>query len=80
MQWGNVQVTIITSQGKIINVKAKAPNHTSRSKLINSVALPVLKHEVLKAQSAQIQSLSGATLTSNAYIASLATACKAAGV
>ena len=78
MQWGAVQVTITVVNGKITKVKATAPHHTSRSKLINSVALPLLKKEVLKAQSAKISTLSGATLTSNAYILSLQSALTAA--
>jgi uncharacterized protein with FMN-binding domain len=78
MQWGTVQVTIVVKKSKIINVKATAPKHTSRSALINSVALPLLKKEVLKAQSAKISTISGATLTSGAYIASLKGALKVA--
>src|SRR5579872_3418199 len=80
MQWGNVQVTIIVKTGKIVKVKATAPHHTSRSSLINSVALPILRSEVLKAQSANINVVSGATLTSNAYIQSLGAALKKAGM
>jgi uncharacterized protein with FMN-binding domain len=78
MQWGPVQVTVVLRSGKIINVKATAPHHTSRSTLINSVAVPILKSEVLKAQSAKINTVSGATLTSKAYIQSLKGALKLA--
>jgi uncharacterized protein with FMN-binding domain len=48
------------------------------SQAIESKALPILKSEVLKAQSAKIHAVSGATITSTAYIKSLKGALKKA--
>jgi uncharacterized protein with FMN-binding domain len=47
------------------------PNHTDRSVFINQNALPVLKSETLRAQSANINMVSGATDTSYGYEQSL---------
>jgi uncharacterized protein with FMN-binding domain len=47
------------------------PAHTDRSVYISHQALPYLMQETLKAQSANIQMVSGATISSNAYIQSL---------
>ena len=71
MRWGPVQVTIKVKGKKIVNVSATAPVDRTRSSFINGQALPMLKQEVLQAQSASINSISGATMTSNAYIQSL---------
>jgi uncharacterized protein with FMN-binding domain len=73
MKWGGVQVRIrLNAAGKrIINVGAVVPTERSRSKQINDRAVPILKSEVLRAQSANIHAVSGATMTSNAYVQSL---------
>jgi uncharacterized protein with FMN-binding domain len=47
------------------------PNHTDRSIYINQTALPILKTEALRAQSANINMVSGATDTSDAFAQSL---------
>jgi uncharacterized protein with FMN-binding domain len=71
MRWGPVQVTIAVKGKKITNISATAPMERSRSAFINSQAIPLLKQEVLQAQSATVDTISGATLTSDAYIQSL---------
>ena len=48
--------------------------HTSRSQFIMSQALPLLRQEFLTAQSANIQMVSGATYTSEAFLQSLQSA------
>jgi uncharacterized protein with FMN-binding domain len=53
-------------------------NARARSVFINEQALPLLRQEVLRAQSARIDEVSGATLTSDAYDASLQAAIAAA--
>ena len=73
-QWGTVQVRIRVSGGKIVNVGAVYPNHKPRSIKINTRAIPILKREVLRAQSANIQYVSGASDTSGAYKQSLQSA------
>jgi uncharacterized protein with FMN-binding domain len=70
-QYGAVQATIVTTNGKITNVLITAPQDNPRSAGINAQAVPILKSETLQAQSASINGVSGATVTSNAYVQSL---------
>ena len=83
-QWGFVQVvltvrktTITTGRRAKVTRKITAisipvyPDHTDRSVYISHQALPYLMQETLQAQSANIQMVSGATISSNAYIQSL---------
>ena len=76
--WGPVQVIITLKGKKITNVKAVVHPPEPPSQAIESHALPILKSEVLKAQSAKINAVSGATITSTAYIKSLKGALKKA--
>jgi uncharacterized protein with FMN-binding domain len=70
-QFGNIQVRVIVTGGKITDVQALSlPNDRRRSAEISSVAAPRLHDEVLQAQSAQVNSISGATYTSAAYVQS----------
>ncbi|HLJ67537.1 MAG TPA: FMN-binding protein [Chloroflexota bacterium] len=78
MMWGQVRVSIYVKGNKIKTVKATAPTERTRSAIINEQALPLLKQEVLHAQSARIDVISGATMTSDAYILSLKAAIKKA--
>ena len=73
--YGDVQVQVIVSGGRITDVKAlKYPTDRPQSAYISSVAIPYLHDEVLKAQSAQIDIISGATFTSDSYTQSLQSA------
>lgn len=76
MKWGDVTVRIrLDSAGKrIVNVGAVLPTERQRSAEINNRAAPILKREVLRAQSAHISSVSGATMSSDAYVLSLRSA------
>ncbi len=78
MQWGPVQVTIIVKGKHITDLKATAPTERPRSAYINNIAIPWLRSEVLKAQSANIDGISGATMTSEAFYLSLQAALKQA--
>ena len=71
MEWGPVQVTIVVKGKRITDVQASAPTERSRSAFINQQAIPMLRGEVLQAQSATIDLIGGATLTSEAYAQSL---------
>jgi uncharacterized protein with FMN-binding domain len=71
MKWGIVQVTITVSGRRITTVSDTAPKAKARSLFINQRAEPILKRETLKAQSARINLVSGATLTSRAWQQSL---------
>ncbi|HEX3630810.1 MAG TPA: FMN-binding protein [Candidatus Dormibacteraeota bacterium] len=74
-QFGDTQVKITISGGKITDVQAiQLPYDRQRSAEISQFAAPQLHDEVLQAQSAQIDLLSGATFTSDAYAQSVQSA------
>jgi uncharacterized protein with FMN-binding domain len=74
-RWGPVQVQVTVAGGKITDVTAvQYPNGNGRDQEINSYALPVLAKEALAAQSANIDHVSGATVTSDGYVQSLQSA------
>jgi uncharacterized protein with FMN-binding domain len=80
-RFGDVQVQVTISGGAITDVTAlELPSSDGRSQRIASMAEPVLRQEALKAQSASIDLLSGATYTSEAYAQSLQSALDAARV
>ncbi|WP_346533308.1 FMN-binding protein [Micromonospora sp. DPT] len=69
---GNVQVQAHLSGGRITDISpVTVPNDNNRSREINKHAVPQLRAEALAAQSAQIDAVSGATLTSQGYTESL---------
>jgi uncharacterized protein with FMN-binding domain len=74
-QYGDVQVEVTEIAGKITDVEATTlTGDEPRSDQINADAAPLLRSEALVAQSASIDAVSGATYTSDAYIASLQSA------
>jgi uncharacterized protein with FMN-binding domain len=73
--YGDVQVKLVVSGGKITDViPLQYPTDRQQSAYISSVAVPLLRSEVLKAQSAQIDVISGATFTSDSYAQSVQSA------
>ncbi|MEU4166785.1 FMN-binding protein [Streptomyces sp. NPDC026665] len=80
-RWGPVQVRVTVKDGKITESTAVVyPSDNPRDQEINSYALPMLGRETLAAQSAQIDSVSGATYTSDGYKQSLQSALDSAGL
>jgi len=78
-RFGSVQVQISVSGGKITDVKAlQLTDEDRRSVQISNRAAPLLRSEVLQVQSANVQTISGATVTSSAYLTSLQAALDAA--
>ena len=74
-QWGYIQVKAIISNGKITDVQfLQYPNERDRSIMINSYADPQLTSEAIAAQSANVDTITGATDTSQAFIQSLSDA------
>ncbi|NUT18860.1 MAG: FMN-binding protein [Hamadaea sp.] len=74
-RYGVIKVTIVVSGGRITNASATCTNPCEgESASISSNAIGKLNARVLTAQSASIQSVSGATYTSSAYKQSLAAA------
>ncbi|MDQ1425254.1 MAG: hypothetical protein QOD72_2752 [Acidimicrobiaceae bacterium] len=71
-QFGDIQVRVILRNGKIADVQPlQMPFDRRRSQEISQAAAPLLHDEVLQAQSAQIDLISGATYTSDAFQRSL---------
>jgi uncharacterized protein with FMN-binding domain len=78
-RFGSVQVQITVQAGKITDVTAlQLTDAERRSVQISNMAAPILRDEVLQAQSANVQTISGATVTSDAYLNSLQAALDAA--
>jgi uncharacterized protein with FMN-binding domain len=78
-RFGTVQVRVTIQGGKITEVTALQLTDAERkSAQISSRAAPVLRAEVLQAQSADVQTVGGATVTSDAYLTSLQAALDAA--
>lgn len=74
-QFGDVQVLVVVSGGRITDVQSlQLPSDRARSAYISQVAGPLLHDEVLQAQSAQVDSISGATYTSESYAESVQSA------
>ena len=74
-QFGDIQVRLIESGGTIVNIQAlQLPFDRRRSLEISQFVEPILQSEALRAQSAQIDTVSGATYTSEAYRESLQSA------
>ena len=86
-RWGSIQVQLKISQTvvggkvkfKILDVSWPTwPQHTSRSIFINQKALPLLEQEVLQLQSANLETIAGATDITVAFRQSLQAALLAA--
>ncbi|HZR94500.1 MAG TPA: FMN-binding protein [Gaiellaceae bacterium] len=81
-RWGAVQVTVtvrLTTVGKkttrkYVDLGGSYSYHTGRSQFIMSQSLPILRQEFLQGQSPNVQMVSGATYTSQAFVQSLQSA------
>jgi uncharacterized protein with FMN-binding domain len=80
-QYGVVQVAVTTSAGQITKVSlVQLTAFDPHSAQINAQAAPILVQETMSAQSAHIDSVSGATYTSAGYLQSLQSALDRAGL
>ena len=83
-RWGTVQVTLVVRKTtstsasgakkvsrRIADITGTYSYHTDRSAFIMQQSLPQLRLEALQAQNANIDMVSGATFTSQAFIQSL---------
>ncbi|MEV0207453.1 FMN-binding protein [Streptomyces sp. NPDC050788] len=73
-QYGNVQVRLTVSNGKITKADAVQAPKGGTSDQKTALAVPKLNQEAVAEQSAQIDSVSGATYTSTGYKKSLQSA------
>jgi len=80
-QWGPVQVELTVAGGKITKVTVlQYPSGNPKDEEINNYALPILIQETTDQQSAGIDMVSGATVTSTGYVQSLQSAIDQAGL
>ena len=82
-RWGTVQInvtvrkTTVVVKGakkvtrKVIDIGGSFSYHTDRSLYIMKEALPLLRQSALKSMSANVDTISGATYTSEAFVHSL---------
>ena len=79
--YGYVKVQAVINNGKVQKVVVlQHPNDNGTSRYINSVAMPYLVKEAVQAQGANINLVSGATFSSEAFVKSLSSALSQAGV
>ncbi|MDX6714931.1 MAG: hypothetical protein QOH30_1489 [Baekduia sp.] len=80
-QYGNVQLKVTVSNGKVTKIEAlQVPQNDRKSAEINAYAEPALQASALQAQSANIDTVSGATYTSDSYKTALQSALDKAGL
>lgn len=73
--YGNIQVKAMIQRGKIVDVQfLQYPNDRETSIAINTQAMPILKQEAIKVQNANVDIVSGATQSSEAFRQSLQSA------
>jgi uncharacterized protein with FMN-binding domain len=77
--YGYIQVQVVINNKQITDVKfLRYPNDRQNSMMINMYAMPILKQEAIQAQSANVNIVSGATASSQAFIQSLNSALSSA--
>ena len=75
MDYGLIQVAVTITGGKITAITTpQLPHSGGHTGEVTSVSIPLLKQEAITAQSAQVNIVSGATQTSEAFQTSLASA------
>ncbi len=74
MPYGTVQVKVLYTGGKISDVQTVQLPTDGHSQFLSQQAAAVLHDEVVQAQSANVDMVSGATFTSTAYLQSLQSA------
>lgn len=80
-RWGPVQVKITVADGTITKVDVvEYPSGNGKDAEINAYAIPILVDDTITAQSAAIDMVSGATVTSTGYLQSLQAALDDAGL
>jgi uncharacterized protein with FMN-binding domain len=73
--WGGVQVRVTVARGRIVNVAAvRLPRGNQMDVRLSKPAARTLEREVISAQSAQVDMVSGATYTCQGYLRSLQSA------
>ena len=80
-RYGELELQVTATGGRITNVQPAIDTaFDPRSSQVNSYAEPLLQSQTLQAQSANINDVSGATFTSQAYVQSLQAALDKLGI
>ncbi len=80
-RWGVMQVALVVKNGKITSVKPLRIGYgDSHSRSLNGRAVPTLQSRVVSAQSYKVSYVSGASYTSQGFLASVKGAMKKAGI
>ncbi len=73
--YGNLQVRVVIRRGKVSDVQfLQYPNDRPNSVAISQYMMPQLRSEAIQVQSAQVDTVSGATASSAAFVQSLQSA------
>jgi uncharacterized protein with FMN-binding domain len=79
--YGQLSVTVTETGGHVTDVQMASLSETdARSVMIDDSAIPLLRQQVLSAQGANINGVSGATFTSQAYAQSVQSALDQLGI
>ena len=79
--YSSLQVEVVVKNHRIIDViPLVLPNSDTRSIALARLSVPILRREAIHENSATIQGVSGASVTSSAYMRSLAGALAQAGL
>jgi uncharacterized protein with FMN-binding domain len=76
----SVKVTVSGSKISKVGIAYLDDSDSPRSEMIDQDAIPILEQEALQAQSANIQSVSGASYTSAGFTSSLQSALRSLGI
>lgn len=78
--WGDVQVQVVIDNNRIASVATtQYPTDRPLSAKINQAVIPMLEQEAVRVQSADVQFVTGATVTTEGFIESLKNALSQAG-
>jgi len=70
--WGDIQVQVVIDANRIASVSAvQYPQDRPLSTQINRFAMPMLEQEAVQMQSAEVELVTGATVSSEGFIESL---------
>jgi uncharacterized protein with FMN-binding domain len=74
-RWGTVQVQVVVQNRRIMQSRGvRYPNLNRHGQAVNGVAVPILNQQAVARQSARLDAVSGATITSEGYMQSLQSA------
>jgi len=79
-EFGEFQVEIIIEDGAMVDIITLSEPGDRKSRQINDYVLPLYEEDVISTQSADIDAISGATVTWGAYTASVRSAMDEAGI